>query len=159
MIIGVISDTHLQSPTGRLGEVIKKYFSNVDLILHAGDITAREVLDAFDGKEVIAVRGNNDAENLARRLPKKKVLTVNGLRIGLTHGWGFPLGLRKKVARAFDDMDCIVYGHSHWAVNQRVKNVLYFNPGAFRGGPSSFWRPSIGLLNVDREIHGEIIRI
>ena len=60
MKIGVISDTHLNGPNPSLERAIEKYFKDVDLILHAGDLTSMEVLHAFKGKKVIAVAGNND---------------------------------------------------------------------------------------------------
>jgi putative phosphoesterase len=157
--VGVISDTHLRRPTRRLEEVVEKHFIDVNLIFHAGDIRTQAVLHAFKGKELFAVCGNNDDEDIRRRLPQKELIVLNSFRIGLTHGWGPPFRLRKRVAGAFENIDCLVYGHSHWAVNKRMGNVLYFNPGAFTGGVTTFWRPSIGLLTVDQEITGKIIRI
>jgi predicted phosphodiesterase len=50
-----------------------------------------------------------------------------------------------------------VFGHSHRAVNSKEKDVLFFNPGTFRGDIFSFWRRSIGILIVERSIRGEII--
>jgi predicted phosphodiesterase len=37
--------------------------------------------------------------------------------------------------------------------------VLYFNPGTFRGDLFSLWRKTIGILWVDDQIRGEIIRL
>ncbi|UCF56373.1 MAG: metallophosphoesterase family protein [Deltaproteobacteria bacterium] len=159
MKIGIISDTHLKGPSHFLEKIAEEYFRDVDLILHAGDLTALEVLDAFKGKEVIAVAGNSDSPDVKKRLPTKEVVTASHFKIGLTHGWGFPMGLERKVTPLFQGVHCIVFGHSHWATNSIRNGILYFNPGAFLGGISSLWRRSIGLLNVDREIQGEIIRL
>ena len=159
MKIGVISDTHLRGPSRFLEKTVEEHFSDVDLILHAGDLTALEVLSVFKEREVIAVAGNSDSFDVKKRLPVKKVVTANHFRIGLAHGWGFPLGLERKVTPIFRGVNCIVFGHSHWATNRYKNGILYFNPGAFSGGISSLWRRSIGLLKIDRKIQGEIIRI
>lgn len=159
MKIGVISDTHLSGPTPRLEMVVEKYFKEVDLILHAGDIHSLEVFDVFKGKTVHAVSGNRDLPEVRDSLPRKELITVKDYRIGLTHGWGSPLGLAKRASSLFEDVHCIVFGHSHWAVNSRRNGLLFFNPGAFSGGIFSLWRRSIGLLTVDRDIVGEIIQL
>jgi hypothetical protein len=84
---------------------------------------------------------------------------VKDYRIGLTHGWGAPFGLKRRASSVFEDVHCIVFGHSHWAVNRRRNGVLFFNPGTFSGGIFSLWRRSIGLLTVDQDIMGEIIQL
>ena len=43
--VGVIADTHVPKSLPVLPEEISKLFQGVDLILHAGDITSKEVLD------------------------------------------------------------------------------------------------------------------
>ena len=158
MKIGVISDTHLKKPNRLLKEIAREYFCHVDLILHAGDLTSLKVLEAFNGKKVIAVAGNNDPPEVKKRLPVKEVISVNRFKIGLTHGWGFPARQEKKLTPFFKGVDCIVFGHTHWSSNHRTNGILFFNPGSFSGGISSLWRRSIGLLTIDREIRGHIIR-
>ena len=159
MKIGVISDTHLKGPSRLLQKIAGEYFQDVDLILHAGDLTSLQVLEAFKGKEVIAVAGNNDSPEVKKKLPMKEVISANHFKIGLTHGWGFPARLEKKVTPFFKGVDCIVFGHSHRAANHRANGILYFNPGSFSDGITSLWRRSVGLLTIDREIRGQIIRI
>lgn len=158
MKIGVVSDTHLKGPNPSLEKVVEKYFKDVDMILHAGDLTSMEVLHAFKGKDVIAVAGNNDPSLVKQRLPLKQVITAHHFKIGVIHGWGLPIGLEKRLTSLFRGIHCLVYGHSHWATNHRRNGILYFNPGSFSGGISSLWRRSIGLLTVDEDIQGEIIR-
>ncbi|MBW1863345.1 MAG: metallophosphoesterase [Deltaproteobacteria bacterium] len=159
MKIGVISDTHLKGTDPLLERVIEKHFKEVDLIFHAGDFTSSEVLGSFRGKKIVAVAGNNDSSRVKQRLPEKEVIAVNGFKIGLIHGWGLPLGLEKRVTYSFEEIHCLVYGHSHRAVNHRRNGILYFNPGAFSGGLCSLWRRSVGLLTIDRGIQGEIISL
>ena len=159
MKIGVISDTHLKESNHFLEKVIEAYFKDVDLILHAGDLTSMEVLHAFKGKEVVAVAGNNDSSEVKKRLSIREVITANHLKIGLIHGWGFPMGVERRVRSLFRGIHCLVFGHNHWATNHSRNGILYFNPGAFSGGISSLWRRSIGLLTIDEDIQGRIIRL
>jgi len=54
-------------------------------------------------------------------------------------------------------VDVIVYGHTHIAVNHRVKEILFFNPGSATR-PSN-GKGTLGILHVGEEIAGEIIEI
>ena len=39
MLIGLISDTHIMQKRGRISQKVFEEFNDVDLIIHAGDIT------------------------------------------------------------------------------------------------------------------------
>jgi hypothetical protein len=163
--IGVISDTHLMGGTGLPGR-IPEVFEGVDRILHAGDLVAESVLEALEEiAPVLAVHGNMDYPGVRQRLPRRHVLTVEEVRIGLIHGHGVSgYILSRRDYEAMHDylltqftepVDCIVYGHTHAAQNTRHKGVLFFNPGTAtgRGAP-----PSVGILTVDgRDIKGELV--
>ncbi len=158
MKIGVISDTHLKSYDERLSIIMEDYFCDVDLILHAGDLVDISILDVFDGKEVKAVCGNMDPPEVKKLLPDKLLLDLNGHKIGLIHGWGMPFGVEKKLRERFDDIDCLVYGHTHRAVNMVKDNVLFFNPGSAidkRFSESN----TIGILEINDKITGKIIEL
>ena len=159
MKIGVISDTHLKGSDSFLEKVAERHFSDVDLILHAGDIISLDVLNAFKGKKLIAVAGNSDLPGVRETLPERSIIRANHFKIGLTHGWGFPLGMGSRVGTLFEGVDCVVFGHSHRATIFRRKGILYFNPGALSPGIASLWRRSIGILTVEKEIRGEIIKL
>jgi len=158
MKIGVISDTHLKISDDRLEKIVEDHFHDVDLVLHAGDIVDLEVLDVFKDKEVYAVSGNMDPDSVREVFPRKQILEIGGRRIGLIHGWGSPSGLEEKILREFEDVECIVYGHTHRAVNEVIDGVLLFNPGS----PTDrrFARhKSVGILDVGEEIVGTIIAL
>jgi hypothetical protein len=160
MKIGVISDTHLTSPDPLLRKVVTDFFSDTEMILHAGDIVSMDVLDAFSGHKLVAVAGNQDGSEIRKHLPEKHVLEVQGFRIGLIHGWGPPFGLEKRAATCFADIHCLVYGHSHWPrIRRNRRGVLCFNPGSFSSDFASLWRSSVGILTLDTEIRAEIIRL
>jgi putative phosphoesterase len=157
--IGVISDTHLREPTPELSKLQHTVFADVSMILHAGDLTELAVLEAFSDKEVVAVHGNMCSSAVRHELPTEKVIEVGGFRIGLTHGWGNPFGVSKKVEGIFDSVDAIVYGHTHRADNKVRNGVLYFNPGAFHGGFPFFGKGSVGILTLEDKITGQIIKL
>ena len=159
MKIGVISDTHLREPDERLLDIVRKHFCEADLILHAGDLVDLKVLDAFGDKDVIAVCGNMDTIRAEDEIPPKRVLQIGRFRIGLIHGWGSPLDLEDRIRREFENVDCIVYGHSHCPANHIRDGILFFNPGTpfdRRYGDSR----TVGILEVGEDaITGRIIAI
>ncbi|HEY9724275.1 MAG TPA: metallophosphoesterase family protein, partial [Oscillatoriaceae cyanobacterium] len=86
MRIGLVSDRHMPRFGRQLPEPLVRGLrdAGVSLILHLGDLTAPEVVDWF---EAIApfdmVAGNNDPPELWARYGRKKVLTRDGVRLGL----------------------------------------------------------------------------
>ncbi len=151
MRIGVVSDTHLTS-FAQVPDRILLALVEVDLIIHAGDFVTRDVLDGLRRLgEVKAVRGNMDSDELKQVLPEKELLLIEGKRIGITHGSGSPYGIDDRVGRMFEDVDVIVFGHSHHFQNEIKKGILFFNPGQARN--------SFGILTVGKEVKGEIISL
>ncbi len=159
MKIGVISDTHLSKPTEALCRLAEGIFSDVAMILHAGDLTRIEILDAFSGKEVVAVCGNMDGYDVAQKLPAKEIVRVDKYRIGLIHGWGSRRSVEDKIVDDFQDVDAIVYGHTHKAANHVKNGILMFNPGAFSGTLLFGRTRSVGLLTIDDGIRGTILNL
>jgi putative phosphoesterase len=151
MRIGVVSDTHATS-FAQLPDTILTALAEVDLIIHAGDFTTKDVLDGLRRLgEVKAVWGNMDSAELKRILPEKELLVIEGRRIGIIHGWGSPYGIDDRVGGMFEDVDIIVYGHSHYSQNEVKKGILFFNPGQAKN--------SFGILTVGKEVKGEIIKL
>jgi hypothetical protein len=149
--IGVLSDTHIHLAREIPVEIIKT-FSKVDLIVHAGDFVGSEVLDGLRRLgEVKAVHGNVDSMKLRSLLPEKDIFTVGNKKIGLVHGWGSPEGIESRVKEVLGDVDIVIYGHSHLAKVEQIGNILFFNPG-----PG--WQ-SFGILTIDKDVKGEIIKI
>jgi putative phosphoesterase len=151
MKIGVVSDTHAIS-FAQLPSRILTALAEVDLIIHAGDFVTKDVLDGLKQLgEVKAVQGNMDSDELKRILPEKELLLIEGRRIGIIHGWGSPYGVDDRVGKMFEDVDVIVYGHSHYSQNEVKKGILFFNPGQARN--------SFGILTIGEEVRGEIINL
>jgi putative phosphoesterase len=148
--IGVVSDTHVQTIEDVPLSILKA-MEDVDLIIHAGDITERAVLEGLrEMGEVKAVHGNMDSGELKRMLPDRRTIDVEGKQIGLVHGSGGPWGIAERVRPLFGEVDVIIFGHSHLSFNEYIRGTLMFNPGRARD--------SFGILTIDKEIKAEILR-
>jgi putative phosphoesterase len=156
--IGVISDTHLTGYSERLKDLIDRHFADVEMVLHAGDLVDLAVLTMFGKRDVRAVSGNMDPASVREVLPERLTLELGGLRIGLVHGWGTPSGLEDRLLKAFDRVDCLIFGHSHQPVNRVRNGILLFNPGSATDRRFSSFN-SLGILDISGEIRGEIITL
>jgi uncharacterized protein len=133
MRVIVIADTHLRRdwPNRRLPEPAVELLATADVILHAGDITQPEHLDALrTHAEVHAVLGNNDPE-LERVLPENLELDLAGVRVAMIHDSGTTRGRERRLHRRFPTADVVVFGHSHipWNATGEAGQLL-FNPGS-----------------------------
>lgn len=156
MKIGVISDTHLREENEYLRRISERFLSDADMVFHAGDLVDAAVLKVFKDKEVRAVRGNMDWDDT---LPEKLIVEVSGVRIGLIHGWGTPFGIEDKLLRQFEDINCLVYGHTHCAANHVKDGVLLFNPGSPTDRLFAA-RNTVGILEIDNgSVTGRILEI
>jgi len=151
MRIGVISDTHAHSLQDIPYEVVET-LKNVDLIIHAGDIVKLRVLEELRQlAKVKAVKGNMDSMELKDLLPERELVVVDGKKIGVIHGWGGSWGMERRIKVMFDGVDVIVFGHTHEIKNRLMEGILFFNPGQAR--------KSFGILTVEEDIRGEIIKL
>jgi putative phosphoesterase len=161
MKIGVISDTHIPVSATELPEKVREYFKGCDLIIHAGDIVEKSVLDKL-GKiaETRAVCGNMDSAELRQILPERLVLDAAGKKIGVTHGSGPHFKVMESAKKSFKDKpDVIIFGHSHGPVNEMRDGTLFFNPGSATDKVFAKYR-SFGIIEITGDdIRGEIIRI
>lgn len=146
--IGVISDTH-----GLVRPEALDLFNGVEMIIHAGDIGGPKILEALEAvAPVVAVRGNNDRGEWARRLPKLEIVEFEDMRIAVVH-------ILRDLNLDTLDLNCVISGHSHRASAQKKDGVLYLNPGS--AGPRRFRQPAtVAILRVQRcDLDAEIIRL
>ncbi len=158
MKIGVLSDTHLKEPHFEFKKVIEFHFRGVEKILHVGDFVDRSVAEYLSSlKELIAVCGNMDPPDIRKAFPPKRMIELEGFQIGLIHGGGAPYGIESRIREEFNDVNAIIYGHTHTPSNHLVKNILFFNPGS----PTRSFddRGTLGILHLGEKIEGEIITI
>jgi len=154
--IGVISDTHQSGYDEGLKKLADDYFSDVNFIIHAGDLVDLGVLDVFAGREVKAVCGNMDYPSVREKLPEQLFFAAGGFNFGVIHGWGAPWGIEEKILAKTGRRDCIIYGHTHSPVCRENDGVLFFNPGSPTDKRFAPHR-SIGILEIDKGVSGRII--
>ena len=158
MKIGVISDTHLREPLPEFKKMIEFHFKNVEMIFHAGDFVDWSIAEYLSSlKELIAVCGNMDPQNIRKAFSQKRTLQLKGFKIGLIHGGGSPFGIESRIRGEFDEVDAIVYGHTHTPASHPLKNIYFFNPGT----PTHSFndRVTLGILHLGKKIEGEIIKV
>lgn len=146
MKIGVISDTH-----DYIQPKVYEVFSDVELILHAGDIGTEDVITSLEAlAPVRAIHGNVDGFPLSTRYPEELRLSISGVNILVLHIFTGVNSPQVDAARAsFSDskLDLVIYGHSHRAQLERCEDVLLFNPGA-AGRRRFSLRPAVGLVKI-----------
>jgi len=144
---GIITDTHVGDELPCVPAEALQHLSEMDLILHAGDMSEPRVLNELRPlAPVVAVRGNHDPAALA--IPTQTVLELEGARIGLTHGVRPALiehlsaaiwvatgrldiaGHCRALVRRFPPVDCVVFGHLHIPIRHMVGPTLCFSPGS-----------------------------
>jgi putative phosphoesterase len=148
--VAVLADTHVAPGSSRrLPDRAYEALTDVDLILHAGDVTTPELLAELGGfAPVEAVLGNNDRE-LFGVLPETVELTVDGVRIAIVHDSGTTAGRPARMRRRFPEADLVVFGHSHEPCDEvGVDGQRLLNPG------SATWRRrapthTMALLELD----------
>lgn len=148
MRVLVLADTHLGVDLTKLPAEVWAEASGADVVLHAGDVVTRDLLDALGAlAPVHAVLGNND-RGLVGQLPDRLELDLAGVRVGMVHDSGARAGRERRMRRWFPDAQLVVFGHSHEPVDAVGEDgQRLFNPGSAvqrRRQP----RRTIGLLEL-----------
>ena len=162
MRIGVVSDNH-----GYFDPRVHEALSDVEVILHAGDVGSQSVLDALaEIAPVLAVRGNVDSVLL--NLPPSRQLTLHKVQIEMLHILPSPQSSLSKWARtkelakaegkrkeAFqrsfaDATHVVIFGHSHEPCLVTLGQKLFFNPGS-AGRPRFSLPCCCGLLEISSD--------
>ncbi|MDT3425973.1 putative phosphoesterase [Paenibacillus forsythiae] len=152
MKVGVVSDTHMTRMAKKLPKALVEGLKGVELILHLGDWVDMEIYNELSTlAPVDGIAGNNDGQDIVKRFGERKIVTVEGARIGMVHGHRpyTGRGTDFNALRAFEGegLDCILFGHSHQPLLRRENGVLLFNPGS----PTDKRREklySFGLLDI-----------
>jgi uncharacterized protein len=138
ILVGVISDTH-----GLIRPEAVAALHGSDLIIHAGDVGAPQVLDELRKlAPIFVVRGNIDQAHWAGALPATAHVEVGGLSFHVLHDIA-----ELDLDPATVGYAAVVYGHSHQPSIETRSGVLFLNPGS--AGPRRFRLPvSIARVSV-----------
>jgi putative phosphoesterase len=139
--IGLISDTH-----GLVRPEALAALEGSELIIHAGDIGKAEVLTSLKAiAPVIAIRGNNDRDAWAKKIPDVLNVQINGIAIHVIHNVN-----ELDADPITEGFRAIVSGHSHKPGLVTREGILFINPGS--AGPRRFKLPvTVGKLLLVRD--------
>jgi putative phosphoesterase len=129
----LLSDTHVPDRARARPDAVWRAVEAADVVVHAGDWTTPDLLDAFEGRarRLVGVAGNNDGPELHRRLGEVARARIEGLRVAVVHETGSRHGRERRVDATYPDVDLLVFGHSHipWdSVSPAGMRLL--NPGS-----------------------------
>ncbi len=100
-------------------QALLKALSKVDLIVHAGDIVALDVIRGLETlAPVKAVRGNMDLPEVWTTLPEKDLIVIEGKKLGIVHGSGSGWMAEERILPLFPGVDAIIFGHTHEPMNK-----------------------------------------
>lgn len=141
MKIGLISDTH-----GLLRDEVIERLKNCDMIIHAGDIGDKQIIDRLEKiSRVEYIKGNCDKKEYVKDLDKDKIIEVYNKKIYIIHDIKtLDVDLKGK------NIDIVIFGHSHKKDIYNKDGIIYINPGSV--GPKRFKLPiTLGILNIDNK--------
>ena len=129
----LISDTHVPNRGRDLPAVVWERVADADAVIHAGDWVEPSLLDELESRtaNLIACWGNNDGDELRRRLPERADVTLEGVRFTIVHETGAAKGREARMAALYPDTDVLVFGHSHIPWDTTADTGLrLLNPGS-----------------------------
>lgn len=164
--IAILGDTHIRLFEDLPKDILKEIETS-DLVIHVGDYVSLDILDGLirlKGENFKGVFGNADPKNVRNVVQSKLVLEILGKKIGIMHpSSGGPSGITEaKVLSEFknEDIDVLVYGHTHEPKIQYKEEILLINPGKGYIETSYFGpRTTIAILVINDEIQGDIKEI
>ncbi len=143
MKIGLISDTH-----GHLPADVFTIFSDVDLIIHAGDVGSENVLiDLQALAPVKAVYGNMDHALPAGNLSRIAFIKAEELTLCVTHILNNPKSFAYELYKMNKKAEVVIFGHTHRPEVQKYNEILFINPGSI-AYPRDEGGPSVAILSV-----------
>lgn len=134
MRIAIVGDTHMPAKAKALPSVLAAALEGMDRILHVGDWTQRDVVAMLESyAPVDSVAGNNDEPDIIARYGYRRILQLEGVRIGMIHGdagKGKSTPERAWNSFAHGEVQVILFGHSHQPYDELREGVALFNPGS-----------------------------
>jgi uncharacterized protein len=129
----LIADTHVPKRARDLPARVWDEVERADVVVHAGDWVEPGLLEQLEERStrLVACWGNNDGDELRRRLPERADVTLAGLRFTVVHETGAAAGRDARMAAAYPDTDVLVFGHSHipWDTTTAT-GLRLLNPGS-----------------------------
>ncbi len=158
MKFGIISDTHITNnydpeKVKSLISQLKEIFSDVDEIIHAGNICEENFLKEL--KKIAPVKGVKGNLDEIEELKKFIKFSVGRYNIGIIHE--LPENLENFAKK--ENLHILIFGHTHQPLIKGTKfDILLLNPGSPTkpnapperpGFLKPVARPSVITLNID----------
>jgi putative phosphoesterase len=152
MRIGILSDTH-DRVSRTVSAVERLADEGAEILVHCGDLTGPDVVEACSRLPTYYVFGNNDYdEDLLRQamtdsggtcLEWLGEIAIAGRRIAVTHG-----DSDARIRRlAETEPDYLLSGHTHRPADERRGPTRWINPGAL--DRASAW--TVAMLDLERD--------
>ncbi|HPB81789.1 MAG TPA: YfcE family phosphodiesterase [Spirochaetota bacterium] len=159
MLIGIIADTHNEiEMTEKALNVLRT--RNVEILIHAGDLTSPRMLELFRGFTCRFVLGNSDIDAEFINMKSEQLgfgcvdtsssFDADGKRFFIFHGNDVTL-FRKIVAMG--EYDYIIKGHTHFFEDYTSNNTRIINPGTLYGHDEH----TIAILDTEKDKVEKII--
>ncbi|HSL12589.1 MAG TPA: metallophosphoesterase family protein [Actinomycetota bacterium] len=155
------ADTHVPDFARALPDALLRAAADVDLVVHAGDVTAPAVLEELRvDAEVVVAAGNNDGPAIRSWGARDElVLDLDGVPTAVVHDAGPRKGRARRMRRRFPDARLVVYGHSHIPLDEDDGDLRLLNPG------SPTWKrrepaPTFAILTIaDGRVDAELVAV
>ncbi len=147
MRAAIISDTH-----NMLRPELLEHLRTCEVILHAGDMSKREILEELKTyAPVYAVRGNND-RLWAEDIPYTLEFELGGVKFFMIHkSHELPQDLAERGTRV------VVFGHTHKYDDHEENGIRFLNPGSC--GPRRFTMPITMMIATIEDGRIEVEKI
>lgn len=155
---GIISDTHVEDKwdskkIDNFIRVLKRYLSNVDEIIHAGDVISASFLNKLE--EIVPVHCVSGHMDKIKDLPKEKLIEVEGQKIGIVHD--VPIDELDQYIES-RDLNILITGHTHIpSIKGLESKCMILNPGSIAypqappkkpGFQEPVAKPTLIILNI-----------
>ena len=116
--VAVMADTH-----GVLRPEVERILETCDMVIHAGDFDNQMLYHKLNvDQPLYAVRGNND-RGWSGGLGQVNRFEIGGVKFIMAHE-------RVDIPSVLQDIQVVIFGHSHMYYQQEISGRLWLNPGS-----------------------------
>jgi len=147
MEIAVLSDTH-----GDLADIklFLEKVKGVDAIIHLGDyVSDGEYIRKYYNGRFIGVKGNCD---FGGKDSEEVITNICGKKFFITHGHRYNVKfslLNIKYKAMSEEIDVVLFGHTHKVFHDIIDNTLFINPGSL-GDPRYTNKKTYCMLTIEK---------
>lgn len=158
----ILSDTHIktgQSLLASLPDDLISIIRSSDIIIHAGDFESLGCYNELGSLgKLEAVHGDTDCPELMEMLPERKVIEIEGVKIGIIHKGQLTSEHTDGLHYLAKEMgvDVLVFGHFHHPIVEK-NDILLLSPGSATV-PGIAEPSAIELEIIKNTVNGKIIR-